>query len=104
MTDAPRYGACPNGGAWMGAGFILAAVMTDRSMEMTVDEMSELERFLHRHCITTAFCRWYKDACKADPRGRAWGIASIHVLSLLEIDAHDDLSFVLQMIEEHGSA
>ncbi len=71
---------------------------------MTVDDMSDLEKFLHRHCITTAFCRWYKNACYREYSARAWGIASIHVLSLLEIDAHDDLSFVLQMIEEHGGA
>ena len=66
--------------------------------------MSELEKFLRRHCITMAFCRWYKNACQVDCTGRVWGIASIHTLSLLETDANEDLLFVLQMIEEHREA
>ena len=66
--------------------------------------MSDLEKFLHQHCITMAFCRWYKNACYRDYSARAWGIACIHALSLLHIEANEDLVFVLQMIEEHGGA
>ena len=66
-----------------------------------IEVMTNLEKFLDQNYITTMFCLWYKNACSSDPRSGAWGLASIRALCLLEIDAADDLAFVLHMIAEH---
>ena len=63
--------------------------------------MNKLEVFLQEHFIDIVFCNWFRDACQSsDEHRRVWGVAAIHALSLLEIEAHDDLVFIMQNIEE----
>ena len=62
--------------------------------------MTNLEKFLDQNHITGVFCLWYKKACFSNSRKEAWGHASIQALAILEIDAADDLAFVLHMIAE----
>lgn len=64
-------------------------------------EMSKLEMFLQQHLLDIVFCSWFRDACQSsDEHRRVWGFSAIHALSLLEIDAHDDLVFIIRNIEE----
>ena len=60
---------------------------------------SDLEIFLDQHYMGLVFCGWYSKACQSDDlHARIWGRASIHAMSFLEIKAHEDIVFVMQMI------
>lgn len=68
-------------------------------MSSTPDPRSDLEIFLARHYLTTVFYKWYRSARQpANMPLLVWARASIHTLGLLEIKAHEDIEFVLQIL------